>query len=206
FPLEEAPVNDSSWTFIDARNVVIKGYQPPVHDFVITTNEGVDITEEVLSDTTYTFLLISPGLDDAKESNADRINEIYDYSVRHGYKFYCICASAPKDITEWINNTGADYPVCTMDKVTLKTIIRSNPGLLLMKNGTIYNKWHNSNIPHNDALQTPLEASSMGKIKVNNELKTVICVSLLFLFPLLLLYWIGDRIKVSGKKERKIKK
>ncbi|MDR2626653.1 MAG: DoxX family protein [Dysgonamonadaceae bacterium] len=203
FTLEEAPMNDSTWTFVDAKNTVIKGYQTPVHDFVITTNTDVDVTGEILSDTSYTFLLISPSLKEAKESNADRINEIYDYTLRYGYKFYCITAATPKDISEWINNTAADYPFYFMDKVALKTIIRSNPGLLLMKNGTVYNKWHNRNIPKNSALKEPLENSPMGKIKSNSDLKVIISVSLLFLFHLLLFFWIGYKIRVSDKLKKK---
>jgi uncharacterized membrane protein YphA (DoxX/SURF4 family) len=206
FSLEEIPGNDSTWVFVDARNVVVKGYQPPVHDFVITTSEGVDITEDVLLDTAYTFLLISPNLDDAKESNVDRINEIYDYTVRYGYRFYCVCSSSPESISRWRDNTGADYPVCTMDKVTLKTIVRSNPGLLLIKSGTVYNKWHNSNIPGSEELQKPLEESPLGKIRERSGFKAIMYVSLLFLFHLSLFYWISVRVRASRGKWKRARK
>lgn len=203
FSLEDAPLNDSTWIFVDAKNIVIKGYQPPIHDFTITTDEGIDVTQEILSDTTYTFLLISPQLKDAKESNVDRINEIYDFTLHHGYKFYCISASTPEEISDWIENAGAEYPIYTMDKVILKTIIRSNPGLLLIKNGIIYHKWHNNNIPTDKELIAPLEESPLGSIEKNSTSKVVLVAFLLFIFHLSLFYWIGVKAKTILKKEKK---
>jgi uncharacterized membrane protein YphA (DoxX/SURF4 family) len=203
FTLENAPLNDPAWTFVDAKNIVVKGYQPPVHDFVITTGEGIDITDDVLSDTTYTFLLISPKLEKARESNADRINEIYDYALHHHYRFYCLTASSAEKISDWIDNTGAEYPICTMDETTLKTIVRSNPGLALIKNGTIYNKWHNNNLPKSDTLQEPLEVSPLGKISAGSGMKVILTALLLFAGHLLMFYWIGLKAKRLLKKETK---
>ena len=62
---------------------------PPIHDFSITDDEGEDITEEVLTSEGYTFLLISPHLEDASDSQFDKINQIYDYCREQGYPFYC---------------------------------------------------------------------------------------------------------------------
>ncbi len=199
FSLEEAPMSDSTWTFVDAKNIVIKGYQPPIHDFNITTADGVDITEDILTDANYTFLLFSPKLEKAEESNVDRINEIYDYSLQHGYKFYCICASSPDVITEWVNNTGAEYSICTADETTIKTIIRSNPGLMLLKNGTVYNKWSNTNIPENDELLIPLDESPMGIIQPAKGTQKVFFIALLFFVPLILLYFADGKKKNNPK-------
>ena len=188
FSLDDAPLNDSTWVFVDAKNQIIKGYQPPIHDFAIMNSEGIDITEDLLQETNYTFLLVSSKLEKAQESNVDRINEIYDYTQLHGYKFHCVTASAPEAIAEWVGNTGADYPISTMDEITLKTIVRSNPGLLLLKEGTIYNKWHNNNIPENEILDTALNESTIGNIPSNNDAKEMIIVCILFFIPIILLY------------------
>ena len=64
FSLEDYP--DSTWTFVDSRTTVVKqGYVPPIHDFSITTSEGEDITDDVLSYKGYTFLLIAPFIERA---------------------------------------------------------------------------------------------------------------------------------------------
>jgi uncharacterized membrane protein YphA (DoxX/SURF4 family) len=148
FTIDNYPKEDSGWTFVDSKSKLIKkGYEPPIHDFTITTEQGDDITDEVLADDNYTFLLIAHKLEKASDSNIDKINEIYDYAKQNGYNFICLTASLPSQIKEWKENTGAEYPFCTMDDITLKTIIRSNPGLLLIKKGTIINKWPDKKIP-----------------------------------------------------------
>ena len=139
--LENYP--DSTWTFVDTHTVLKeKGYEPAIHDFsMIELNTGEDITEDVLTDMGYTFLLVAHRIEEADDSNIDLINEVYDYSVEHGYKFYCLTSSPEEQIELWKDKTGAEYPFCQMDDITLKTMIRSNPGLMLIKNGTILNKW-----------------------------------------------------------------
>ncbi|MDR0681206.1 MAG: DoxX family protein [Dysgonamonadaceae bacterium] len=148
FTIDNYPKEDSGWVFVDTKSKLIKkGYEPPVHNFTITTEQGYDITDEILADDNYTFLLIAHKLEKASDSNIDKINEIYDYAKQNGYNFICLTASLPSQIKEWKENTGAEYPFCTMDDVTLKTIIRSNPGLMLIKKGTIINKWPSRKIP-----------------------------------------------------------
>lgn len=87
FSLEDYP--DSTWTFVEARTVLKeKGYEPPIHDFsMLSVETGEDITEKVLTDEGYTFLLVAHRIEQADDSNIDLINEIYDYSVEHGYGF-----------------------------------------------------------------------------------------------------------------------
>ena len=84
FTLADYP--DSTWTFVDSRTIVKeKGYEPAIHDFsIMNIADGEDITEQVLEDKGYTFLLIAHRMSEADDSNIDLINEIYDYSVENG--------------------------------------------------------------------------------------------------------------------------
>ena len=146
-----------SLQFVDARTVVTKqGYEPPIHDFIIdSATTGEDITDSILSRPGYTFLLIAPSLAKADDSNFGDIDQIYEYAQEQGAAFYCLTASTDKDITRWRDITGAEYPFCLSDETTLKTIIRSNPGLLLLKNGTIIGKWSHNLLPQTDELTAP---------------------------------------------------
>ena len=80
FSLEDYP--DSTWTFIDSKTVQTKaGYVPPIHDFSITLNsDDEDITKKVIDDPGYTFLLISPHLEQADDGNFGIIDQIYEYA------------------------------------------------------------------------------------------------------------------------------
>lgn len=165
FTLDNYP--DSTWTFVETRTVLKeKGYEPPIHDFsMISLGTGEDITDSVLTDKGYTFLLVAHRIEEADDSNIDLINEIYDYSVEHGYGFYALTSSPDEEIEMWRERTGAEYPFCQMDDITLKTIIRSNPGLLLIKDGTILNKWSDNQLPDEYVLNDSLDKLELGKQK-----------------------------------------
>lgn len=152
FSLDNYP--DSTWTFIDSRTVVVEeGYEPPIHDFTITDLEsGEDIQQRILDDGGYTFLLIAPYLEKADDSHFGVINAIFDYAKEHQQAFYCLTTSGEKGIDEWIDRTGAEYHFCMADATTLKTMIRSNPGLMLLKDGRVVAKWSRNNLPTSSEL------------------------------------------------------
>lgn len=204
FTLDNYP--DSTWKFVDTRTILKeKGYEPRIHDFsMMELSTGEDITEDVLTDMGYTFLLVAPRIEEADDSNIDLINEIYDYSVEHGYRFYCLTSSPEEQIELWKDKTGAEYPFCQMDDITLKTIIRSNPGLMLIKNGTILNKWSDEDIPDEYVLTDKLENLEIGKRKVTSDARTIGYVFLWFAIPLLLV--LGVDVLVIRRRERQSKK
>lgn len=201
FTLENYP--DSTWKFVETRTVLKeKGYEPPIHDFSMMNLEtGEDITDSVLSDKGYTFLLIAHRIENADDSNIDLINEIYDYSVEHGYAFYAITSSPEDEIELWRDKTGAEYPFCQMDDITLKTIIRSNPGLLLIKGGTILNKWSDGDLPDEYVLNDSLDKIELGKVKRENDWYTMGYVLLWFIIPLMMV--IGVDVLVIKRREKK---
>lgn len=186
FSLDEYP--DSTWSFVDSRMVVVeKGYEPPIKDFsMLRWDDGEDITEQVLTDDNYTFLLVSHQLSLADEDAIDLINEAYDYSLEYGYGFYCLTSSSDDDIITWQENTGAEYPFCVMDNITLKTMIRSNPGLMLLKDGVVVRKWSSNDLPDEYQLAGPLEDLEIGKVDVESFVYKIIMVIAWFVLPLLL--------------------
>lgn len=186
FTLDNYP--DSTWTFIDSRTILKeKGYEAPIHDFsIMRIEDNEDITEQVIQNKGYTFLLIAHRIEEADDSNIDLINEIYDYSIENGYDFYCLTSSLEDEIELWKDKTGAEYPFCFSDDITLKTIIRSNPGLLLLKNGTIYRKWSYNNLPDEYILKDKLDKLEIGELVPDSKIHTTINVLLWFAIPLLL--------------------
>ena len=157
FTLDEYP--DSTWTFIDSKTKVIKkGYEPPIHDFsIVRLSDNQDITEQVLAHNGYTLLLIAPHLENADEGCFGKIDEVYEYSLEKNIPFYCLTASIGEGIERWIDITGAEYPFCNTDETTLKTIIRSNPGLVMLKNGTVVGKWSHNSLPEKEELASVIK-------------------------------------------------
>ncbi len=203
FTTENYP--DSTWTYIDSNTKVIsQGYVPPIHDFsIMLLPEGQDITDEVLSDTGYTFLLVSPHLEKGDDSMFGDIDLIYEYAVNHGYKFYCLTASGSQAIARWSDITGAEYPFCNTDETTLKTIIRSNPGLVLLKNGAVVGKWSHNALPVTELMRGGrLTEKSMVLPKGDETAKNVAYILMWFVLPLALLV-AADRLWMWSQWMRK---
>ena len=206
FALDNYP--DSTWTFVDSRTIVKKqGYEPPIHDFsMINYEDGEDITNQVLADTAYTFLLVAHQLQLADEGKMDLINELYEYSLEHGYAFYCLTSSSDEAIQEWQDNTGAEYPFCLMDNITLKTMIRSNPGLMLMKEGKVIRKWSVNAFPDEYQLTGPLDTIPFGQIDNQSFVGKTIRVVSWFVFPLLFVCLIDWMWELYYEGKRKLEK
>ncbi len=200
FGLDNYP--DSTWTYIDTKTIQTKqGYVPPIHDFSMTSLDGEDLTEEILTNQGYTFLLVSPHLEDADDSQLDLINQVYEYAEDNGYPFYCLTASGEQGINRWRDITGAEYPYCLTDETTLKTVIRSNPGMLLLKDGTIIRKWSHNRLPDEYALDKPLEQSELGQMPEDSVPKKIITILLWYVLPLLMLT-IADRLWAWSRRAK----
>ena len=167
---------------------MMDGEDSPYAEFFIERmDEGEDITEQVLQDKGYTFLLVSPHLEQADDSQLDGLNRIYEYSQDNGYPFYCLTASSQRGITRWQDITGAEYPFCQTDETTLKTVIRSNPGLLLLKNGVIIRKWSHNALPTTEEMNGTLEKLEIGDLPSDNAASKILWILTWFVLPLVLL-------------------
>lgn len=199
FTMETLP--DSTWTFVDSKSEQIsEGYVPPIHDFSILYNDEEgneeDITEDILSDPNYTFLLIAPHLETADESQFGKINMIADYAQRRNYRFLCLTASTKNAIEHWTDITGAEYEFANTDETTLKTIIRSSPGLLLIKDGKILQKWSHNILPKLDEKSPVLEKTEYGKENTEFSSNVLSKILLWYVLPLIVLT-LFDRITAA---------
>ena len=187
FTLDNYP--DSTWTFVDSRTVMTKkGYEPPIHDFSLTLSEtGEDITNEILEDSSYVFLVVSPYLEQADDSNFGEIDRIYEYAIENGYKFYGVSSSGDDAVERWRDITGAEYQFCTADAITLKTVIRSNPGLVLLKNGVVIGKWSHNSLPMLDTTNESMDKVLEESIQQKSVARKILEMLLWFFLPLFLL-------------------
>ena len=204
FTLDNYP--DSTWEFVETKTVQTKpGYEPPIHDFSLTDNEtGDDITDQILQDKGYTFLLVAPQLEKADDSNFGDIDQLYEYAHEYGIPFYCLTASSQEAMERWRDITGAEYPFATADETTLKTIIRSNPGLVLIKDGKVINKWSHNNLPDTSEMKASPDRLDIGRMPQDSTSRQLLRIFLWFLLPLTLLT-IADRLwawtkRIKGKQ------
>ena len=189
---------------LQAMEISEDGAMPTINDFWITELEtGEDITYNILEDEGYTFLLVAHRIEQADDKHIDLINELYDYAADNDYGFYALTSSSEQEIEEWRDWTGADYPFCIVDDTELKTVIRSNPGLLLIKNGTIMGKWSNDNIPTEYHLTGRLEEIPMGQLQEINKFHVVGWAFFWYFLPLSLIL-LAETIWLRRKTKRTI--
>jgi triosephosphate isomerase len=187
---------------------MMNGEESPYSEFFIeSVDEGEDITDIVLNDSGYTFLLVSPHLEQADDSQLDAINQVYEYSLDYDYPFYCLTASTGQVISRWCDMTGAEYPFCNTDDITLKTVIRSNPGLLLLHDGVVIRKWSHNALPSEAELSKKLEDQELGRLPTETVTSKILWVLTWFVLPLVLLtladrLWAWTRWVRSSKRRK----
>lgn len=189
FALDNLPAEGSGWTFVETLELAtstggaIKTEEPLIKDFFIFDELGGDLTEEVLGDTAYTFLLLSPSLEIADETYIDRIENLYEYSIEHGYRFYCLTLNDSVQIASWKYRTGAEYDYLYSDATIIETMIRSNPGVMLLKEGTILWKSCLSKLDVDAVTSAKLTEQTYGQINSDNRKTKVFWLVFLMLAP-----------------------
>ncbi|WP_163714011.1 BT_3928 family protein [Mangrovibacterium lignilyticum] len=146
-----------NWKFVSMDTELIsKGYEQPIHNFTIETQDGEDIKDFFLYDDTYTFVFVSTDLDEADWSSEERVKLLSEYAEGHGIHFIGLTAATLDQANEVAEEKELPFEFFNTDEITLKTMIRSNPGLILLKKGTIMDKWHFNDIPTVDEFERQL--------------------------------------------------
>jgi hypothetical protein len=143
------PWSDSvNWTFVEmVPKLVKKGYSPAIHDFTIENQFGEDVADFYLHEPVPTFMLVAYNLEKTNTRKQKKINEFAAQALDKGYHFFCLTSSNIETIEKFKQEYDARYNFYQCDEITLKTIIRSNPGLVLLNSGTVMNKWHWRDFP-----------------------------------------------------------
>ena len=174
FTLNDYPADDTAWKFVDQKSVLIsKGYVPPIHDFTLITAEGVDMTEQITRHQGDILLMVARRLE---ESDRDGILKGYNLGMelqKRGAGFFIVTATAPDEAAPLVTGFNALYA----DETTLKTIIRSDPGFVLLHNGTVAAKWSYHNLPDNKEFTGDLNALALRTHKsAGNRLTAIASV------------------------------
>ncbi len=137
------------------RNLPIIDFRPwkvgndvEIGFFYIEDEFGEDLTDQYLSEPGYVFMVIAH---DLHRTNTRAFHETITPLARearqHGHLFIALTGSTVYAIEEFRHEHQTPYPFYLSDDIELKTIIRSNPGLVLIKDGVIKGKWAHRNIP-----------------------------------------------------------
>ena len=167
FTLENYPKGDTTWTFVRQESKLIKkGYEPPIHDLEIINAEGDDITWDILESEESVTLVVMYDLQKADKRQMSKVEALLGEEARgllgdeargllgeeekgerqEEERGYILTGSGTDEIISFSLEypTLSDY-VCTCDPVTLKTIVRANPGVIVVQNGVVIDKYNIKN-------------------------------------------------------------
>jgi hypothetical protein len=149
FTMENYPRDTSLWEFVTSESKLVKkGYEPPIHDFAISDAFGGDLVPGILADRGYTLLLISHDIRKADPSALVKATQWQSLErVAGDFRFYAVSSSPSSEVGEVVGELGLVYPLYSADEIMLKTMVRSNPGFILIGNGAILAKWAYRDLP-----------------------------------------------------------
>lgn len=147
--LPDYPYNDSiwmsQWEFVDQRVE-----DPNRHlgsDLMIVDLEGNDLTDVIIRNPDTSFIFISWDVEKADEEGLVRMNDFYEESEVAGYTFSAVTSSLEETIGKVSKKLNLEYTFYQADDIVLKTMVRSNPGLIMMKDGVVLDKWSYHDLP-----------------------------------------------------------
>lgn len=171
FTLENYPKGDSTWHFVDQKSVLVKkGYEPKIHDFELITLNYDDITYDVLESEEPATLVVLYDLNKTDRKQLGKVTALYHQCLSQNRPFYILTGASEDAIEAFCDEveqgnesnelTPFNHPdevFCMCDGVTLKTIVRANPGVVVVQNGVITDKYNLRNRKIADGMQRAAE-------------------------------------------------
>ncbi|MFU1857519.1 BT_3928 family protein [Sphingobacterium sp. NGMCC 1.201703] len=149
--MEDKLWEDESWEIIGEpeSKLVKKGYDIPIPDLLITDADGADHTQEIISNPYYNVIIVAKDLSTANIDALQKINQTVTQMTKdyNGLRVVLLTASASKDAQYLSDKMQLIAEIYYADLIPLKSMVRANPGVMLLKGGNVMGKWHYNNFP-----------------------------------------------------------
>jgi uncharacterized membrane protein YphA (DoxX/SURF4 family) len=141
---------DDTYKFIDRKDKLIrKGYEPPIHDFSIYNADGINYTDSLLLDPDYKLVLTQTTIQKSRAIE-DKIAALAEKWQASGRKVWGLTSTPPDQVEAYRHEKQLPVTYYTMDATPIKSMVRSNPGLMLMRGSVVVKKWSSYNFPTYD--------------------------------------------------------
>ena len=137
---------NKEWTILSELSKTIKvsdGYEPPVHDFSIMNDYG-DLTDSILS-LDEVWLLVAYNRAKTSKNGWQNVLPMVQKLEQNNTPYVILSASMPEEFADC--GYRATMPFAFTDETTLKTMVRSNPGWVVLNKGTVIKKYHYTDSP-----------------------------------------------------------
>lgn len=167
FGEKDFPWKDTiNWKFesMDPPLLIKKGYSPPIHDFSIQNADQQNVTDYFLRDSLFTFFVIAYDLEKSSHVNEYKLNTLAKWAMQKGYHFIGLTSTTGAALNKFKLEQKPLYEMMFTDQIPLKTMIRSNPGLILLRKGTILAKWGFNDFPSTEKIEAIIHAEMNKKL------------------------------------------
>ena len=139
---------DSTYKFIDRKDKVVRqGDKAPIHDFAIKDATDQDFTQIFLDMDDYVFMLVAYDLNKSNEKAQSKINDFVALCQQKRVEFFGLTSTPANESEQFRHKHQSMFQYYFCDATTLKTIVRSNPGMVLLKKGVVVDMWHYNDFP-----------------------------------------------------------
>lgn len=154
--LSSRNLNEEGYVFVDRiDHLISKGYEPEIHDFKIMDNTRTnDYVDDFFQDSGYKAMLVFNDLEKTNTDCIDQLKLVIEDFKKRNIAIYPLTASKYEDVAQFTLQYGLDIPFYYGDKTNLKSIIRSNPGVVLLKGNTVWKNWPSTRLPDEEELNT----------------------------------------------------
>ncbi len=148
FTVKTLPQDIDQYKFIDRIDKVIKEpFKPLIHDFKIYDEAGVEYTDSIFAKDTYKLIFVQLNIKDSRKGSGLQIAELSNQWMKQGLEFWALTASNLSEANAYKAENELPFNYFNMDGTPIKSMVRSNPGLLLLKKDKVIKKWGAFNLP-----------------------------------------------------------
>jgi len=157
FTQKNYPWNDPDWEWVSTNNELIeKGYEPPVHDFIITDVDGYELQDDILAEEDDVFLILFYDVTQANTNALPKVNAFAQAAEADGKYVYGLTSSLYDDLEAFRHDNQVPITFYSADETMLKTVVRANPGIVMLEKGVVVGKWHFNDLPEYAQLKKEL--------------------------------------------------
>jgi hypothetical protein len=144
----------SNIEFVEQKKKIIQPFkEAPIHDFVISDQDGNIITDQIMGYQGTQFLMVSYDLSTSNKDAFLSMNKFAEAAEKDSIPFMALTGSIPEIVDAFRHDVQAMYPFYTVDETALKSVVRASPGLVLLEKGVVIMKWHYNDFPEYSAVK-----------------------------------------------------
>lgn len=145
---------DDTYKFVDRKDKLIKeGYKLPIHDFKLYDANNIEYTDTFLNDNNYKLVIVQKDVKESRQGTEVQLAKLGNEFQEAGFKVWGLTSSAPEFVEAYRHEYQLAYNYYAMDATPLKSMVRSNPGIMLLKGNVVVKKWSSYAIPTMESIK-----------------------------------------------------